>query len=497
MSSGMNVTRVFASAWIAFFLNSSPTAASPPTDSQRIQLLASVVVGAAVVDALAVDSAVRVIVAFEAPSVATRGPRRTRRVDPEVMVRIAQTADGLLAGFAPGEFTLHYRYGAIPAIVGSVRTEGLLRLLADPRVLHIDVDEGGAGSLGESVPLVNLDDLQTLGHSGSGVQVAMLDSGVESTHPDVGNAVIAEQCFCSGGGGCCPNGSSTQSGPGSAEDDSGHGTRTAGDITSDGLVAPVGGAPGAEIVSIKVLDSAQSFCCFSDVIAGLDWILMNRPDVDVVNMSFGSTALFTGACDDFGATTMAVSAAINALRANGVVVVAAAGNAGSGTQIGLPACIENAVAVGAVWDANVGPISCESSTQPDQVACFSNSNSTTDLFAPGALVTTSQIGSTTATALGTSHSAALVSACAAALIGAAPAATGAAIEAALVTSSVVVTDPKNGLSFPRLDCAAALAALLPDKVPALTPSGRAGLAAALLAGGLAWANRKRRAGGAS
>ena len=99
------------------------------------------------------------------------------------------------------------------------------------------------------------------------------------------------------GNGCCPNGQTTQSGAGAAEDDNGHGTNVSGIITANGVVAPEGSAPEAGIVAVKVLDSSNGFCCTSDVIAALDWIFANRPDVDVVNMSLGTNVRFAGHCD--------------------------------------------------------------------------------------------------------------------------------------------------------------------------------------------------------
>ena len=58
-----------------------------------------------------------------------------------------------------------------------------------------------------------------------------------------------------------------------------------------------------------------------------------------------------------------------------------------------PACIAKAVSVGAVWDADVGPqtiFGCtDATTQADQVTCWSNASTTTDVFAPGARIRTS------------------------------------------------------------------------------------------------------------
>ena len=67
-----------------------------------------------------------------------------------------------------------------------------------------------------------------------------------------------------------------------------------------------------------------------------------------------SFRLFTGNCDNVNAFTMAYATAINTLRTNGVTVFVSSGNEGSGTEMPAPACVANAISVGAVWDSNVG-----------------------------------------------------------------------------------------------------------------------------------------------
>jgi subtilisin family serine protease len=456
---------------------------------ERAAMLDSGIVGAAVVDLLETEERARVMIAFAAPEA---GSAARDGETPKARARRAIEATGgaILARMAPGDFVLEHRYRAIGALAGTVSARGLLQLLGDPTVLRVDLDEGGAGHLAQSVPLVNLDLLHGAGLTGSGVQVAVLDSGVDLTHPDVGSAVIAEKCFCSdSGAGCCPDGSVEQSGAGSAQDDHGHGTNVTGIVTSDGTAAPTGGAPDAEIVAIKVLDSNNSFCCASDVVAGLDWILHNRPEVDIVNMSLGTYALFIGECDSATAFTLAFAAAIDALRATGVLTVVSSGNDRSGTRMTAPACVANALSVGAVWDSNVGSktlFGCtDSSTQADRVTCFSNSNATTDLFAPGAPMSSGGLGGGTSTFYGTSQAAPVVAACAAALLEAYPGLGPNQLESALESSTVTVTDDTNGLSFPRVDCQQALQAAPGLSLPALSVGGAA-LLLGLLAGSALW-----------
>jgi subtilisin family serine protease len=376
---------------------------------------------------------------------------------------VALVQDRVLAGLGPDAFHLARRFARVPALAGEVTAEGLGRLRRDAAVLAVDLDEGGTGSLAESVPLVNAHDVAALGWTGAGATVAVVDSGVDTDHPDLADDLVAEACFCSGGFGCCPGGVPSRIGAGSAEDDHGHGTHVAGIVTSGGAVAPAGVAADAGIVAVKVLDSANTFCCSSDVVAALDWILDSRPDVDVVNMSLGTTALFSGRCDRATSYTRAFAAAIEALRARGTLVVVSSGNRAESRRMSAPACVESAVSVGAVYDADVGGVSfsvcSDSSTAADKVTCFSNTSEATDLAAPGAFVTATGLNGGTATFVGTSQAAPHAAGCAAALREAFPSVDDDVLEAALKATGVAVVDPKNGQVLPRIDCLAALEGL--------------------------------------
>jgi subtilisin family serine protease len=433
------------------------------SDRARVRMRRSGIVGPEVIAALETQEKVRVIIAFAVPGgLAWQDEQEGNKQTLEA--RIAAVSRAIIREFAPGEFEVRRRFRSINALAGMISASGVLRLLDKARVVRIDLDAGGSGHLAEAVPLMKLDALHDLGLTGRGVTVAVLDSGYDTDHPDLRDDLVGEQCFCSGGGGCCPNASSSQSGQGSAEDDHGHGTNVSGIITSKGTIAPVGGAPDAAIVAVKVLDRHNTFCCSSDVVAGLDWIINNRPDVDVVNMSLGTFALFPDDCDDATAFTMAFAAAINALKAQGVLVFASSGNNGSGTDMPAPACIASTISVGAVWDSNVGSrtvLGCtDATTQADQVTCFSNSNAQTDLFAPGAPTTSTGRGGGTSTFFGTSQASPAAAACAAVLLEQNPALSPAEIELALKSSPTLVLDATNGLSFPRVDCEQALRTLL-------------------------------------
>lgn len=429
-------------ALLAMLLAGPAAAAAGPEDD---------VVGAGVREAIASEGEARVLVAV--------GNRR-RPADPPPGQAVVEE---VLARVGPRGLEVRRRFGHVSAFAAVVDARGLARLARHPKVRRIDLDAGGQGLLLESGPLAHFDQVQALGFRGLGARVALLDTGVHGPHPDLGGAVVDRACFCSGGDGCCPDGSSTQFGLGSDQDDNGHGSNVAGVMVSDGFVSPLGLSPDAELVSIKVLDSQALFCCASDVVAGLDWLVSNHPEIDAVNLSLGTGAIFAGDCDDATAFTMAFAQAIAILRGMGIATIASSGNDGSGTSMSAPACVADTISVAAAWDADVGTqlvFGCaDVTTAADQVTCYSNTDSSLDVVASGNPMTSVGVASNTSTFVGTSNAAPLVTACVALMRGILPALPPDEVEAALEASSVTVMDPTNGLSFPRVDCMDALRAV--------------------------------------
>jgi subtilisin family serine protease len=378
-------------------------------------------------------------------------------------------------------------------MAGSADGATLLQLLADPDVAQVGLDLLISAQLSEAVPLVNLDAMHNRGHTGQGEVVAIVDTGVDIDHPDLADAIDGEQCYCDdpdsgGNAGFCANGRKDMSGAGAGQDQHGHGTRVAGIVTSADVWAPMGGAPDAKILALRVLCNPDGTGLLSDMLLGLKWVRDNRPDVGVINLSLGG-GHYPGDCDDADLATMAVRDEVDLLEAAGILLVAGSGNGGSGTGMILPACVAKAVSVGAVWDAVLktsqtwfgctDPGTDLDPILPDQVACWSNSSTTTDVFAPGALMTSSLLDGGTATLAGTSYATPVVSACAAALRQAVPGVTTTQLRDALRTSGAKVTDATNGLEYPRLSCVQALWSLVPQ-VPALPGGHPVRVGAALL-----------------
>jgi subtilisin family serine protease len=311
------------------------------------------------------------------------------------------------------------------------------------------------GSLDEAIPLAGIKRVRGSGRNGRGVWVAILDTGVDRDHPDIRRALKKGECFCLW---CCgPNLENRGSGKRSVEDDSGHGTLVSGIVVSRGKVAPRGIARNAKLLAMRVGEDIFGFDLFlsSDVLSGLDWIIVNMPQVRVVNMSFGGGG-YKGKCDKKGAENRAYATAIDTLWDLGIMVFAATGNEGRKNRIVTPACIDKAIAVGAVYDEDLGPMSwprCrDETTAADQVTCFSDSNRHVDLVAPGAMITGPYLRGAVTTAAGTSLASPMAAGCAVLLRSKYPEATPAEVLEALESSSTLVTDSKNGRGYTSLDC---------------------------------------------
>ncbi|HEU0092031.1 MAG TPA: S8 family serine peptidase [Vicinamibacteria bacterium] len=413
-------------------------------------------VGARVVDELRLRPRVRVIVALREPT-APVTDLTLRNAEVEAI------QGNVLEGLRPGDFLLTHRWQSLNAFAGDVTLAGLRALAEDPDVLMVDVDPPAYADLAESAALIRADQVRGAGTTGKGVVVAILDTGVDTHHPDIRDSLIGEQCFCTSpsGAGCCPNGSAQQSGPGAAEDDHGHGTNVTGIITSDGRVAPMGIAPDAQVIVVKVLDKTGAGTSTS-ILSGLDFVINQHPEVKVVNLSLGLANLFSGSCDSAASFTTAFAAAVNTLRGRGAVFFASSGNNGSTSQIAVPACIGNAIAVGAVYKADAGTISfgcTDATTAADRIPCFSNSDSQVDVLAPGAPVTSAGIGGGVSTFVGTSQACPVAAGVAALMLSIHPGLSPDALEAALKSTGVTVIDARNGLSFRRIDAKSAVDAV--------------------------------------
>jgi len=394
------------------------------------------------------DGPAIVVVALDTPS--ADGP-----------VGIAASQDDIIDALPPDSVDEVHRFANVPAMALVVDDVAAIDTLEQtPGVARVDLDVGGTGTLDVTVPLTEADRRHALGNDGDGVVVAVLDTGVDSDHPDLVADVVSAGQACFGfnnsvaGVGFCPDGSDAQTGAGAAEDDAGHGTHVSGIVSGDGATnGAVGFAPGAEVLGVKVLDDcAFSGCFYSftlNVVAALDYVIANpQLGVRVINMSLSTNTRFAGDCDGQTAWTMAGSAAINTLWANGVMAFASAGNNADSATMGAPACLRNVISVGASDDT-------------DAAAGFTNVSATTDIFAPGVGVISALLGGGSRSASGTSMASPSAAGCAALLIESGEATNPAAVLSRLKASGDTVLGA-NGGTYPRIDCGNDQATVLPQ-----------------------------------
>jgi subtilisin family serine protease len=415
--------------------------------------------------------------------------------------RIFGRQQRVLGAIPAAAFQLKNRYVSLSGFAGRARRGAIEALRRHPEVELVYLDGRVHATLAQGVPLISADDIHAWGFTGVDVNVAVLDSGIDTDHPDLSDDLVDEQCFCTVflSIGCCPNGQTTQSGPGAAEDDEGHGTSVSGIITSGGVVADTGVAPDAGIVAVKVLDSGGGGF-FSDIAAALDWVLTNHAalGVRVVNMSIGDGSERNDPAA-FPCTGTNLANAVEGLTSAGVAVFVSSGNDGHDNGISYPACVADAISVGGVYDANVGSVSwcgnasctqilcTDNPTGPDVFVCHSNSDEILDILAPNWRTDTSALGGGTTGFGGTSAASPYAAAEAAVLLDVDGTLTPAQLRGLLKAHGVTVTNPDNGLSFTRSDVL--LAVLSSLEIPALSWPGLA-LFVALV--GWRWRGRVRR-----
>jgi subtilisin len=346
-------------------------------------------------------------------------------VDVIVQFRSAVSAGDVAAVAALGG-RVRFRYDIVPGMAASLPPQALQALAANPRVALIEPDAVysvndfsteldwtwgvkhiGAGTAHANVPA----------HTGLGVKVAVLDSGINYNHVDLAPNYRGGYDFVN-----------NDSDP---WDDHGHGTHVAGTIAAvrDGS-GVVGVAPDVQLYALKVLN-ADGFGSASWFIAAIDWAAKNG--IQVTNNSYGGTS-----------PSAVFEQALANAAAGGMVHVASAGNRGScegtGDNVAYPAGYRAVIAVAAT-------------DSTDARACFSSTGPDVEIAAPGV-----QIRSTLRTGAygdkwnGTSMAAPHVAGTAALLIGA-----GVADATSVLDLGAPGRDPLHG--FGLVDAQAALAAI--------------------------------------
>jgi len=355
-------------------------------------------------------------------------------------------------------------YRTFPAAAVELTRSALAQLRLDPTVSAVILDSTVRALLVEGTALIRSDQANALGYRGQGQVVAVIDTGIDGNHSELGSASIPNDKVIGGW-----DFANDDSNP---RDDNDHGTAVAGIIASSRGVAP-----DAKLVALKALDE-DGEGEDSDILAAIDWCVEHQEElaITVINMSFGGDA-HSGTCDDERRDYRDAMAAANAA---GILVVAASGNEAEDERISEPACISSVIAVGAVYDEDdldahdycelwdpLGIIcldrTCEDShPDADEICCYSNSSSELDLLAPANDCTTTERGGGWLEDFGGTSAAAPYAAGVIALVLEAGGERGTeAMRALLRSTGQMIRDDRNGLSFPRINAEAAVEAAEP------------------------------------
>ncbi len=352
-------------------------------------------------------------------------------------------------------------YRTLPVVFARVGSRAELeRLKADPAVIGIEANRKDELFLSQSLPLINQPAAAAAGHTGAGTAVAVLDTGVDFTRSAFGSCgapgptckVVFAQDFALPDDGLA--------------DANGHGTNVAGTV--------VGVAPDTKILGLDVFSGNTSNAATQ--VAAIDFAIAQQATYNIraINMSLGSAeTYFTSPCS--GVSPSRQTAFANARGVGILPIISSGNNAFSNGSfhagISAPACIPGALPVGAVYDSDIGSRTwggpaqddkcTDATTTADKITCFSQSWTSNQVLAPGAMISaagitmggTSQAAPHIAGAVAVLHDAAGVSSDSPSV------ATPTQVENALLNSGPLIFSSLTGTSFHRLDLPAAVAAL--------------------------------------
>jgi subtilisin family serine protease len=267
-------------------------------------------------------------------------------------------------------YRINRTYSTLPYAALSVTAETLEKLRSIPGVLNIVEDKAtplpppaeqsvtddiSQPQVINSVEIIGATNAWGVGFTGAGWYVAVLDTGILTSHEMFQGKQIVEQCYALGENwydrenGGCPNGSTEMSGPGSAahyENRFGHGSHVTGIAAGNNQNDRFGVAKDANIIAVQVFsyfpgeDDVLSWD--SDQLRGLEYVfeMRNTYNIASVNMSLGGADKYSNYCD-----SDARAAAIANLRAAGIATTVASGNSSYCDGVNAPACVSSAVAV--------------------------------------------------------------------------------------------------------------------------------------------------------
>jgi subtilisin family serine protease len=394
----------------------------------------------------------------------------------------------VVTGIRAQEITITNRFKYVYGFSAEVTLKGLQALVNSGDVVSIEKDFIVYPNLAQGIPLMNATTARST-YSGSGLSVAICDTGIDYTHSRLGGGGFPNSKVI-GGYDCGEDKSDPMDG-------NGHGTACAGIVAGDlGTVGDyIGGvAYGAKLYALKISNTASGGSAHtSDMIEAWEWCVTHQNDdpinpIMIISTSFGGGRYYS-ACDS--ASSAMTTAAANAVSV-GMTLFVSSGNDGYCDSVGWPACISHVVSVGAVYDArftassigwcvNSGSCASKISTwgcssgwyssqqaQSDRVIVYSNTASFLGLLAPSNWATTTKLGGSyynTAYGFGGTSAACPYAAGAAACLQSASKTLNGSflsptdVESKLISSGDSVADDKVAITKPRVNVGAAVALL--------------------------------------
>src|SRR5512139_145111 len=340
--------------------------------------------------------------------------------------------DGTAAGKVADEHSRRYDAqvsniyrSALKGYSAHMSAPAAARISQDSRVLYVQRDgvaHASAQSLPTGINRANADASPTAKINGTdervNVDVAVIDTGIDLTHPDL-NVYTAGAKNCSSGA--------------SAADGNGHGTHVSGTIGAlDNGIGVVGMAPGARVWPVRVLNN-QGSGTFSGIVCGIDYVTAHASEIEVASMSLGGGGSDDRNCGNTNNDAMH-KAICNSVAA-GVTYVVAAGNETDDAANHVPAAYDEVITVSALADFNGVPgggaaPTCRTDVD-DTFADFSNYGADVDIIAPGVCINSTWKGGGYNTISGTSMATPHVSGAAALYKANNPSATPAQVKSAL------------------------------------------------------------------
>ncbi|MGD0785390.1 MAG: S8 family serine peptidase [Sedimentisphaerales bacterium] len=427
-------------------------------------------------DAINTSGSAKVIVTLVQPSQTQSTNWSSSASVSALQSKIATLQTQAISMLNPGEFTLRQKLTNSAVFSGTVTVSGLNKLLTSSMVAHIEPVRITYPALAQGIPLMNAMSTRPT-YNGQGIAVAIVDTGIDYTHPKLGGPGFPNSKVI---GGYDTADRDSDPIPSATTTEGGHGTCCAGIVA--GMLGTVGDYIGgvaynAKIYALKASPNASDGLPSDATLAAWDWCITHKNDdpanpILVISNSWGTTTIFFNNSSDADAYSPAHTTAAQTAVNAGITILGCSHNQYQTNGICWPSAMSNVISVGAVYDAAFISQACRVQTQADRVTCYSNTASILSVLAPSENAYTTDIVGANGFSTGdyyqyfngTSAACPYAAGAVAALQSAAKQIRGqyltpSQVRILLTTTGVPVTDTKVAITKPRINLGAAIALL--------------------------------------